>query len=132
MPFEISKRLIEPSPLPKTPANPDNLTRATMPYYAGKNGEILSVAGLFFDFDGLQYSFSISDLTDLKLTLNGNEIEFSLHSNVSRNVSYREYSNDFTTSYTLDFKETYSTPGKYKITGKYRGKAFESDVMTIK
>jgi len=155
-PFEVYKKIIE-APLGDIPADPDALKNLRY----GFNGDTSHITSVVFFFNGVQQVFDKSDLTDLKLTLNGEETEFSFeipsvictgtvpdeifpdwyvpptceqHGYVTRYLEYYDYAgeNDVSTMYHLYFGEELSEPGIYQLTGKYRGKEFSTSQMTVK
>ena len=120
--------IIESYPLSDNPANPDDIRDVIFHGTVNNNNEYIKLTNFMFFFYEIQQAFSISDLTDLKLTLNGNEIEFSLQDNVPRQVEYDKWVN-YDSPYTLfyvHFVDELIEPGIYQMTGKYRGKPFAS------
>jgi len=91
-----------------------------------------AITGIWIYFNLTQQSLYQTDLTDLKLTLNGKDIKFSLTDKISRYIYYTEDTKIPMTVYTLNFKESFISPGTYQLTGKYMGILFNSSEMTIK
>jgi hypothetical protein len=127
--FKVYNKIIE-APISKKPALARDLTSVAWGYYPDENGDPKSVNEIVFAFEGKQNTFYPSNLTDLKLTLDGKKIDFSYSKDVFR---YYEVSgdNDGDTSYNLILMKDLTKPGTYCLTGKYRGKAFKSMEIII-
>lgn len=127
--FKVYNKIIE-TPISKKPALAKDLTSVAWMYHPDENGDPQSVSEIVFSFKGRQNTFYPSNLTDLKLTLDGKKIACSFSKDVFR---YYEASgdSDADTSYNLILKKVLTKPGTYCLTGKYRGKAFESMEITI-
>jgi len=128
--FESVQLVIEKFPIGNKPANPDDLMEVHYTFFADKNDNIIKISEVFFRFDGKQEAFNIADLTELKLTLNGKAIDFAFQDVVFRylDVGGKDL---YSTKFNLLFKEELVSPGTYKLTGKYRGVAFESVEITV-
>ena|GEM_PF-3556012 len=132
--FEVYRKTIEVYPIGDIPANPDNLCAVA---YGGGEGEVTSVMFIFHDN---QQKFNISDLTNLKLTRDGEEIEFSFKDEIARyfdydNVAIEEGTSTLgvkleymgaSTTFGLDFTKPLTVHGTYVFTGNYMGKEFIS------
>jgi len=116
------------------PANPDDFRWISwIGYNQNTNTMFWNVTacvytGVIFEFDGEQQSFDKSDLTDLKLTLDGEEIPFTLKDDVRRHLMDEE--NIDVTWFCLYFGEELDTSGIYQLSGSYRGMPFVSGEMT--
>ena len=119
MDFESDYKIIEQYPIGNTPANPDDFFAVAFRNLENKS------SGIVFYFNGIHQSFNIDDLTNLKLTLNGNKINCKLRYN-TRYLNYDEENDKVTTFFYMDFNEPLTAPGKYELTGKYMGKEFIS------
>ncbi len=127
VPFETYKKIIE-AKVTDEAANSDNLDQVSLMGTVDAKDNWIKFSEVVFSFNGLQNSFYVSDLTDLKVTCNDKEIPFSFESKVFR---YYEESNYIETSFNLVLTNEFADPGVYVITGKYRGIPFESNEMTI-
>jgi len=130
VPFEVYNKIIEASPLGDTPANPDYLcyvSWVSSGLYGREGAYALSSIG--FNFHGTQQTFYKSDLTDLKLTLNGEEIEFMLLDSYSRYLEC--FGDEVQTGFHWHFEKPFTTPGIYQMTGNYMGKPFASEIIEI-
>jgi len=125
--FSISLDTYIEASLSDVPANPDALQEVDLRLYYDESGPT-AVRSIYFVFEGIQQSFSISDLTDLELTCDGVEIDFALKDYWYRFV-LENLEGDFDTYYGIDFDEMLTESGEYELTGKYRGKAFISDMF---
>ena len=130
MDFEAVHTIGKTEQISQKPANPDDLFSVWYFGYVNKYDEYIKITEICFGFYGIQETFYLSDLSDLKLTLNGKEIEFSLADNVFKYPCINSLNND-ETNFNLLFKEALTKPGTYQMTGKYRGKSFESIKLTI-
>ena len=135
VPFNLYEQYVEKYPVGDTPANPYHLGSADWVgtlygidhlNYAGSLSEIT------FGFTGFQEAFYQSDLTDLKMTLNGQEIAFDLESSVFRYFQYNQNANRMSTTFAIVLTEKLTKSGTYKFTGNYRGVPFVSREITIK
>ena len=122
--FEANKMVVEALPLGNVPANPDDL------FSVGCVRTDEYVSDILFDFWEIQQVFDVSDLTNLTLTFNNQEIEFEFEDQVFRYLSVLE--DKFETSFCLRFKEHLTMLGVYQLTGNYRGEPFESMEIVIK
>jgi hypothetical protein len=127
--FEVGNTVVETYPLGDEPANPDDLIGVGfvgMPIdpwdrYSGMGG----LMEITIQFSGVQQAFCMSDLTDLKLTLNGEETPFEVWENVvMRYVHILD--NRPMTSFHLILIDPLDMPGTYQVSGYYRGTAFYS------
>jgi len=78
------------------------------------------------EFEGVQQSLFISDITELKVTHNDIEVAFELCGHVVRSVVKSIYDNTISTRYSICFAEPFTESGIYRITGKYMGVEFVS------
>jgi hypothetical protein len=134
VPFESQKMITEQYPIGDDPANPDDL------YASGWCLEVsetevrktLNVDSLLFAFNGFQQMFYMSDLTDLKLTLDGEEIEFSIRNEIPlRNVWANHVGDGVYTEFIMSLTKKLTAPGEYQLTGNYMGKPFVSDACVV-
>ncbi|MHB8129474.1 MAG: hypothetical protein ACYDEX_10785 [Mobilitalea sp.] len=127
--FKVYNKIIE-SQVSDIAANPDDLKSVAWAYHTDKAGNPMKISELVFSFSGTQNSFYQSDLTDLKITLNNSEIPFSFGERVFR---YLETNGNGSadTSYNLVFNEAFTKSGSYVMTGKYQGKSFTSQEISI-
>ncbi|MCL1859126.1 MAG: copper amine oxidase N-terminal domain-containing protein [Oscillospiraceae bacterium] len=130
VPFKIASDIIIESSITDEPANPDDINNTiSYVYYTNKNEQAISINEFVFSFSGMQNSFYQSDLTDLKITLNGEEIDFEFEDYAVRYLDV--VPNSFETSYNLILKERFTAPGVYEITCKYMGKELKSGEITV-
>lgn len=122
--FEVYNKIIEAYPLGDTPANPDDLFSVSFGGYTDINYKYISLVDIGFHFYGVHQAFNESDLTNLKLTLNGEEIGFST-SYLFRYLELYE-NNQLYTGFNLILEDPLTVPGTYRLTGEYMGKPFES------
>lgn len=127
--FTVYNKIIEAA-ITEEPAAEENLSQVGWGYYTDKNEKPQKVTELVFHFSGIQNAFYQSDLTELKVTLNGNEITYSFMDRVFRYLEYNGV-NGGDTSYNLVLNEAYTQSGTYVVTGKYRGKSFTSQEIII-
>jgi|GEM_PF-7086207 len=123
--YESMYKLIEELPIRGSQANPDDLIGVRFDHLIGE-----SINMIWFDFNKIQQTFYISDLTDLKLTLNGTEIERSLKEEYAGRQLFIE--NDGVTIYTRYYfylNEPLVDWGIYQITGEYMGKQFTAETV---
>lgn len=130
VPFDVYNKIIEIG-LTEEPADVKDLSSVGWVYKPNKENDPMILTELAFNFEGQQNEFYISDLSDIKATVNGVELPIAFEENVFR---YYEVSYDNTgdTSFNLLLKEAYTAPGTYVVTGSYRGVPFTSMEMTIK
>jgi hypothetical protein len=124
VPFTVYEKIIEAS-LNEEPADPEDLFYVTWGGFTDAEGNYIRLSELVFSFTGLQNAFYPSDLTELKLTRNNEEIEISFDS-VTR---YYEANVNKTgdTNFNLILKEELTESGTYVISGKYQGKSFSHE-----
>jgi hypothetical protein len=129
VPFTVYNKILE-SAITDTPAAETDLTQVGWMYFPDESHNPLRIGEIVFYFKGRQNSFYQADLTELKLTLNGQEIACSF---IERAVRYYEstMNNDGDTSYNLVFVDEMTQSGSYVITGKYRGVPFTSHEIVI-
>jgi len=128
-PFTLYDTIIENS-VSDDPADPNELLGVSWGYKPDQNGKLQLINEVVFQFEGTQQSFYQADLSDLKLTLNGVEIEFSVYPEVYRNLGPRGSGTG--TSFSLRLNDGgLNTPGTYLLTGEYRGTTFTSSDITI-
>jgi hypothetical protein len=127
--FTVYNKIIE-APISDEAVNPLDLRIVGWMYFPDENGEPLRISEVVFQFNGNQNSFYQSDLSDLRLTLNGQEIAYSFMEQVFR---YNEYNgvDGGETSYNLVFTEEFTQPGTYKLSGYLMGIPFTSDEIVI-
>lgn len=130
IPFDVYNKILEAA-LTEEPADGEDLTSVGWAFKPDKNDQPMIISELVFYFEGLQNAFYVTDLTDLKVTLNGNEIPISFEENVFRYYEAND-NNTGDTSFNLIIKEPFITPGTYKVTGNYRGLPFTSMELTIR
>ena len=106
-------------------ADPNSLVSTN---WAGvyENGKLLSTEVTFY-FSGSPQNFSVSDLTDLRLTRNGVEVAFSISGTVTKYMR----SGNTETGFHVELKEPLTIPGVYVMTGAYKGKAFTSVELEV-
>lgn len=129
VPFEVYNKIIE-AEITDVAANPNDLNQVTFMGRMDEEDNWESFSEIVFSFYGLQNSFYVSDLSDLKITCNDKEVPYSIESRVFR---YYEVSSDSNadTSFNLVLKDRFTDPGVYVISGKYQGIPFISYEMTI-
>ena len=115
------------APFDGTPANPDDLISALCTLDENNSTYIMS-----FYFNGVQQSFDISDVTDWKLNINGEETEmnFKFQDNF-RTGWIHEWTEtgEILTMFSVFFKSSISiTDTSALLTGKYRGIPFSSEI----
>jgi len=127
--FTVSDVIIE-GPVGDNPANPDDFRYATWTYRTDQYDNIQRITEVSFKFIGMQERFYSSDLNNLKLTRNGEEVKFYLLYGANR---YLETHGGATiTSFDFVFEgEGFDTPGTYILTGTYMEKPFTSMEITI-
>jgi hypothetical protein len=103
------------------PADPDALISSNWAGSYDDNEKPISTE-VTFVFSGQLQEFSVSDLSNMKLTRNGAEIEFSLSGNVSMQPG--RGSSDVRTVFFVELSKPLTEPGVYVMTGAYRGKMF--------
>ena len=128
-PFTVTDKVIE-APGKNKPADPDKFQSSQFSHTYGPKGGLESIVGVTFTFAGQHEDFSISDLTNLKLTRDGSEIKFSLTPEVFRYLGV-EFAG-MTTTFALVFTDDgFIAPGTYKLTGEYRGRTFSTYSATL-
>lgn len=129
VPFDVYNKIIE-TILTDEPADEIELNSVGWVYQPNMENEPLMLTELVFHFEGLQNEFYISDLSDIKATMNGVELPIAFGEQVFR---YYEADIDNTgdTSFNLILKEAFAVPGTYLVTGSYRGVPFTSMEMII-
>ncbi len=127
--FTVYQKSIERE-VTEEPANPEDLECVSWLFYTNEGDQVDRISELVFYFDGFQNAFYQSDLSDMKILLNGNEIPFTLEDRVFR---YYEMNEDNTgdTSFNLLLDDELVEPGTYVMNGVYSGKAFTSMEITI-
>ena len=119
VPFEVYDKVIEQYPIGDAPADPGDFRFAGFCGMGADGGGLRDISEFTVHFNGAQQTFSVADLSDLKLTLNGNEIGFSFQEYVFRYLE-TEY-NGVETGFNLLFDEPLTASGTYRLTGFYRG-----------
>ncbi len=129
IPFEVYNKIIE-AEITDVAANPNDLNQVTFMGRIDEEDNWESFSEIVFYFYGLQNSFYVSDLSELKITCNDKEVPYSIESRVFR---YYEVSSDSNadTSFNLVLKDRLTAPGVYVISGKYQGIPFKSYEMII-
>lgn len=127
--FEVAEKIVE-RPISDVPAAAEDIMEVTFSYYRDPNGNVTEISELVFSFRGHQNTFYKSDLADLKCFRDGEEISFRLQDRVIRYYDFFG-SDSADTSYHIVFIDKFTEPGRYKVTGKYRGVSFESDELVI-
>lgn len=127
IPFNVAEKIIEES-VTDAPADADDLLLVFFVYMPDINGDPIDLSELAFFFKGRQNSFYQSDLTELKCFLNGEEIPIEFKNNVIR---YYEVNDTSYTQFHLLLKSKFTSPGRYVVTGKYRGVSFKSREIVI-
>ncbi len=112
-------------------ADPEDLESVSWCYLPDEKNQPKIISEVVFYFKGLQNAFHPSDLTELKLTVNGSEIPFSFEERAFRYYEERYDKSGGDTSFNLILKEDLTTSGTYRITGNYLGKAFTSMELMI-
>jgi hypothetical protein len=129
VPFTVYNKIIEPAVTDEA-AHPEDLSQVGWAGSIDKEGNYNRISELAFNFIGQQNAFYQSDLTDLKLTRNNEEIPCSFEQDVFR--YYEVYDNSNTeTAFHLILNSELTEPGTYVITGKYQGVQFSSMKITI-
>lgn len=128
-PFTVYNKIIE-SAVSDAAAGPANLRSVSWCYMPDEKDEPKQITELVFYFEGLQNAFYASDLTDLKVTCNGEELPVSFETQVFRYYE-ANLENSGDTSFNLVLKEPFTQSGTYTITGKYQGTAFTSMEIVI-
>lgn len=128
--FEVYPKIIE-EPVTDDDADPKALLGVNWAYSPDSEGEPEKLTELVFQFEGRQNAFHINDITGLKITRNGKKIDFEVETRVFRyyEVSYDWKSAD--TSFNLVLTKELTKPGKYVLTGKYKGADFKSEPIII-
>jgi len=123
--FTTGSRTIE-GPVGSAPADPNALI--SVGWVAC--GITYAISQTAFRFSGTQQSFYRSDLTNLRLLRDGQEIAFSLTSEVNRQLD--SYADDTFTTFYLTFEgDELNIPGTYRLAGTYRGVPFSSEEHKI-
>ncbi len=128
-PFSVYNKIIE-APISNEPADPSALNYVTWGYYTDRNDEPMKITELVFGFKGIQNAFYQSDLSDIKLFVNGVETPIKFRSDVFRYLEYDNRSGG-DTSFNLIIIDGFTQSGNYVITGKYRGVDFTSYEIII-
>jgi|GEM_PF-1285107 len=126
-PFTVTDKIIEGA-VSDAPANAEDLLFASFVHMRDENGNPIYLSELAFYFRGRQDSFYQSDLTELKCLLNGEEIPLEFKNDVIR---YYEVDETDYTQFHLILKDRLTSPGRYTVTGKYRGVSFKSIGIVI-
>jgi len=123
----VSSFVIVEDTITNEPADPKAMIN-----YIGFSG-FLNERGESFilEFEGVQQSLFISDITELKVTHNDIEVAFELCGHVVRSVVKSISDNTISTRYSICFAEPFTESGVYKITGKYQGVEFNSREIMI-
>ncbi|MFT4143504.1 MAG: hypothetical protein QM644_03530 [Mobilitalea sp.] len=129
VPFEVYNKIIE-AEITDVAANPSDLDQVNLMGYMDEKNNWTKFSELVFSFNGLQNSFYVSDLSELKITCNGEEIPYAFESRVFRYYEV-SYDNNADTSFNLILTDEFTASGVYIITGKYQGVSFVSNEMTI-
>lgn len=128
--FSVYSKILETT-LTEEPADKEDLSSVGWVYQPDKNDQPMIISELVFNFEGLQNAFYVTDLTDLKVTVNGNEIPIAFEERVFRYYEAND-NNTGDTSFNLILKEPFIAAGTYKVTGNYRGLPFTSMELTIR
>jgi hypothetical protein len=131
--LQVASMLVETYPPGDTPANPDDFTSAVFSGYRSDYFDMDSPLGMLesfnLTFSGRQEAFDIADLTDVKLTLDGEEIDFEI-AHIFRYVRVI-LEDELMTWFALVFEDMINTPGMYQISGYYRGMPFETEETEV-
>ena len=129
IPFDVYNKIVE-TELTDEPADEKALRSISWVYKPDKDGTPMMLAELSFYFEGLQNSFDVSDLSDIKVTLDGTELPIAFEEGIYR---YYEVNTDNSgdTSFSLILKEALTASGTYIVTGSYRGVPFTSMEIVI-
>ena len=101
---------------------------------AGWSGEyndndVMTKTEFVLYFSGGQLNFSVSELSNMKLTRNGNESDFSFSGNVEqrplRGSGVPQY------GFHVELSKPLKESGVYVMTGIYKGTAFTTDELVI-
>lgn len=127
--FKVTNKILE-APINDSSANKDDFTNASWCYYTDPKDQPKALSELVFCFDGLQHTFYLEDVTDLKIFKDGVEIPYSIQDYVFR---YHEsfYEDMIETSYQVLLEDQICDPGSYYFTGKYQGLEFRSCELNI-
>lgn len=128
--FEVYDKIIEDA-ISEQPASENELYQVGWGYHPDEQNRPKEVSELVFYFYGRQNSFYQSDLTELKVTKDGQDISISFRNDVYRYYEYSAAINGGDTSYNLILERPFTESGTYSITGKYRGKEFISMEIVI-
>ncbi|MDR1206483.1 MAG: hypothetical protein LBL26_13560 [Peptococcaceae bacterium] len=115
-------------PSPGRTADPDLLISSNWAGYYDDHDKPISTEVTFL-FSGQQQDFSVSALSNMKLTRNGIEIEFSLSGNVSSQPG--RGSSDVRTVFFAELSKPLTEPGVYVMTGVYMGKMFTTAELQV-
>ena len=96
--------------------------------HESSDGKPIKTAVSFYSAEWPQ-KFSISDLSDIRLTKNGKEIKFSLSGSVTTDIL--RGSNPVQVGFLVELSKPLVDAGVYVMTGKYRGRAFTSMELAI-
>jgi hypothetical protein len=129
VPFEVYNKIIE-AEITDVAANPEDLNQVTFMGRMDEENNWTQFSEVVVSFNGLQNSFYVSDLSDLKITCNDKEIPYSFESSVFRYYEV-SYDNNADTAFNLVLTNKLTDPGVYVITGKYKGVPFVSNEMLI-
>ncbi|MCL1807530.1 MAG: hypothetical protein FWG31_07505 [Oscillospiraceae bacterium] len=117
--FSDNSNTVVEEALGNNPADPSDLQGAGCGGMGRDGGGLREISSFSLYFNGIHDTLSITDITDLRVYLDGIEITVPLLSLVTR---YR-YSDR--TGFAIEFSSILDKPGQYTITGKYRGASFE-------
>ena len=129
VPFDVYNKIIEET-LTEEPADSGDLRSVGWMYKPDKKDEPMIITELVFYFEGLQNAYYVTDISDLKATVNGNEIPIAFEERIFRYYEAND-KNTGDTSFNLIIKEPFSTTGTYVVSGKYRDVPFTSMEITI-
>ncbi len=122
--FDVYEKIIE-AEITDEPANPDDLWYVSWSYSTDANDNAKSLSELVFGFWGRQNKFYITDISELKVCLNGEEIPIDLSNRIFRYCESQGTGSEYT-MFNIILNKKLESSGLYKVTGKYRGKDFVS------
>ncbi len=128
VPFTVYNIILEKVPLGTTPADAAKL-KSTGYWGYEQDGRCVALAAFAFYFNGVQEVMRRADLTELKLTRDGEAIALEVEDVVGRELEVTDLGPE--TAFYLILKEPLVTPGVYKLSGKYRGTAFTTEAIQV-
>lgn len=128
VPFNISNKIIiERQPIGEEPANKSDILKADIVISISNDGVNRKAEAIEIIFKGIQPTLYLSDLTDLKLAIDGRETPFTLSGQMFRYLGVRD-GDMVVTEFHLYLQDAISVnereSSRITITGKYMGVPF--------